>query len=88
MQSPDGKVHIVVGTYREVVPVQKLVFSWKWETEPEHGETEVTLEFIPAEKGTELALTHRLFPTAKAREEHNKGWDGCLNRLQEFVQAA
>lgn len=88
MQAPDGKVHIVQGTYREVVPVHKLVFSWKWETEPEHGETEVTLEFLPAEKGTELSLTHRLFPNSKARDEHNKGWDGCLNRLQEMVEAA
>lgn len=85
MQAPDGKVHIVQGTYREVVPAQKLVFSWKWETEPQHGETEVTLEFSRGEKGTELSLTHRHFPNSNARDEHNKGWGGCLNRLEEFV---
>jgi uncharacterized protein YndB with AHSA1/START domain len=85
MQSPDGKNHIVAGTYREVQPPDRLVFSWSWETEPQHGETEVTLEFASAQKGTELTLTQRFFPTRSARDEHNKGWDGCLNRLEEFV---
>ncbi len=85
MNSPDGKTHIVRGTYREVVPGRKLVFSWSWETEPHFGETEVTLEFFKAEKGTELTLTHRLFPDTPARDEHNKGWNACLDRLSQLV---
>ncbi len=88
LQSPDGKTHIVQGTYREVVQPEKLVFSWAWETEPQYGETEVTLEFFAIKKGTELALTHRNFPTRGARDEHNKGWNACLDRLQELAEAA
>lgn len=87
MQSPDGKIHTVQGVYREVLPAQKLVFSWSWETEPQHGETEVTLEFFPAKNGTELTLTHRNFPNRDAKDEHSKGWTGCLDRLGELMKA-
>ena len=88
LQSPDGKVSIVKGTYREVVPSQKLVFSWFWETEEQYGETEVTLEFLQKQKGTELILTHRNFPDRIVRDEHDRGWNGCLDQLQEMVEAA
>jgi len=85
MQAPDGKLHIVAGIYREVNPPEKLVFSWSWETDPEHGETEVSLEFVSVGKGTELTLTQRFFPTRTARDEHYKGWTGCLDRLEESL---
>ena len=32
MRSPDGEEHDVSGVYREVVPNQKLVFSWAWKS--------------------------------------------------------
>ena len=82
LQDPAGKAHIVEGTYREIIPSQRIVFSWAWETEPQHGEMEITLEFWPAPEGTELSLTQRNFPNQTSRDEHNKGWTGCLDRLE------
>ena len=35
MNAPDGEVHDVSGVYREVVPNERLVFSWAWRTTPE-----------------------------------------------------
>ena len=35
MRAPDGEEHDVSGVYREVVPDQKLVFTWAWRTTPE-----------------------------------------------------
>jgi uncharacterized protein YndB with AHSA1/START domain len=32
--SLDGKVYTVAGTYREIRPPEKLVFTWRWENEP------------------------------------------------------
>ncbi len=81
----EGKVHTVVGTYREVKPAEKLVFTWKWETEPQHGDTLVTIEFFDHGEKTEVVLTHEKFPSEAARDEHNKGWTGCLDRLEKYV---
>ena len=81
----EGKAHIVVGTYREVKPPEKLVFTWKWETEPQHGDTLVTIEFLDRGGKTEVILTHEKFPSDAARDEHNKGWTGCFDRLGQFV---
>jgi uncharacterized protein YndB with AHSA1/START domain len=85
MKSPEGRMHTVGGTYREIVPSKKLVFTWAWEEESQWGETVVTLEFHDLERGTELILTQEMFPSRDARDEHNKGWTGCLNRLAQFV---
>jgi uncharacterized protein YndB with AHSA1/START domain len=35
MNAPDGEVHDVSGVYREVVPNERLVFTWAWRTTPE-----------------------------------------------------
>jgi uncharacterized protein YndB with AHSA1/START domain len=35
MRSPDGEEHDVSGIYREVVPNEKLVFTWAWRSTPE-----------------------------------------------------
>lgn len=86
MHPPSGNVHIVVGTFREVRPPDKLVFTWAWEGK-DMGETLVTLEFRDRAGSTDLILTHELFPTQELRDEHNKGWDGCLRRLAKLVAA-
>jgi len=82
IRSPQGKLHTVVGAYREVKPPEKLVFTWSWqEGGMDVGETLVTVEFRDRGNSTELILTHELFPTAETRDEHTKGWTGCLDRL-------
>jgi uncharacterized protein YndB with AHSA1/START domain len=80
MQEPgDGAMHKVGGTYRVVDPPRKLVYTWRWEGEP--VETEVTLEFLPKERGTELVLTHRGFVNDDARGHHEQGWTAIMTRL-------
>jgi len=85
MKSPEGKVHIVTGAYREVRPPERLVFTWKWENAPEEGESLVTVELYDRGGRTDLVLRHDLLATAEAREEHSKGWAGCLDHLEKFV---
>ncbi len=84
MHSPSGNVHIVVGTFREVRPPEKLVFTWAWEGK-DMGETLVTLEFRDRAGSTDLILTHELFPTQELRDEHSRGWNACLDRLAKAL---
>ncbi|MGH8799767.1 MAG: SRPBCC domain-containing protein [Casimicrobiaceae bacterium] len=35
----------------------------------------------PSGAGTELLLTHQRFADTEARDKHQHGWTGCLDRL-------
>lgn len=81
--------HIVGGVFREVLPPERLVYTWKWEIpggsdseQPsESQEMLVTVEFRDVNGATELVLTHENHPDQHSRDEHGKGWDGCLAQL-------
>lgn len=87
MQPPDGTVtHRLVGLYRVVDPPKKLVYTWRWENEPELAETLVTVEFLDRGGNTELVLTHELFPNDDARKRHEAGWTACFDKLASVVE--
>ncbi|HTZ01093.1 MAG TPA: SRPBCC domain-containing protein [Xanthobacteraceae bacterium] len=80
MRSPDGQTHDVSGTYREVVPDRKLVFSWAWVTTPER-QSLVTVDIKPDGDGSLLTLTHEQFFDEDARDRHQTGWTGALEKM-------
>jgi uncharacterized protein YndB with AHSA1/START domain len=80
MRSAKGEVFSLVGTYREVRPPHRLVYTWEWEGGPD-GETVVTVEFRDLGEATEVVLTHAGFPGPPARDRHREGWNGVLDRL-------
>lgn len=84
MHAPDGEVHDVSGAYREVVVNKKLVYTWAWKSTPERVSI-VTIELRAAGSGTELTLKHEQFTDAEARDRHQHGWVGCLNRLERLT---
>jgi uncharacterized protein YndB with AHSA1/START domain len=86
-RSPDGAEHDVSGVFREVVPNQKLVFTWAWKSTPER-ESLVTIELKPDGDGTLLTLTHEQFFDEGARDRHQHGWTGSLEKLAQFVAEA
>lgn len=77
----DGEEHSVSGIYREVVPDEKLVFSWAWRSTPER-ESLVTVALRAEGEGTMLTLTHEQFFDEKARDNHRTGWVGALDKLE------
>lgn len=80
----DGEEHDVSGTYREVVPNERLVFTWAWRTMPER-ESLVTIALKRDGGGTVLTLTHEQFFDAAARDRHHNGWSGMLDKLETYV---
>ncbi len=84
MHGPGGETHRVGGVFREVVPNRRLVYTWAWESTPER-ESLVTVEFRASGGGTELVLTHDRFADRDARDRHQQGWDGCLDRLGRYL---
>jgi uncharacterized protein YndB with AHSA1/START domain len=83
MRGTDGEEHDVRGVYREVVPNEKLVFTWAWRSTPER-ESLVTVVIKPEGAGSLLTLVHEQFFDEAARDRHAYGWTGCLNKLERY----
>ncbi len=80
----NGDEHNPRGVYQEVVRDKKLVFTWEWAGSPER-ESRVTFLLEPLEGGTELTLIHEQLPDEAARNSHEVGWRGFLDKLSLFV---
>lgn len=88
MKHTDGDEVCAVGTYREVVPRERLVYTWAWlDADGEPGlETLVTVTFRAVGKKTEITLKHEGFAEKQARDNHESGWNGCLDKLAAYLQ--
>ena len=86
MKAPDGEEHDVSGVYREIVPNEKLVFTWAWKSTPER-ESLVTLTFKGDGDGTLFTLTHEQFFDEEARDRHQGGWNSAMDKLDKYLAA-
>jgi uncharacterized protein YndB with AHSA1/START domain len=84
MLGADREEHDVSGTYLEVVPNEKLVFTWAWRTTPER-QSLVTVLIRREGSGSMLTLIHEQFFDEAARDRHREGWSGCLDKLEKYL---
>lgn len=69
------------GTYLTIDPHSKLVFTWESPFSVE-GST-VTLDLAAHDDGTEITLTHVIFPNEESRDNHQGGWTSILGKLAQ-----
>ena len=74
----------VGGVYREVVPNERLVFSWAWHSTPER-ESLVTVNSSPTARGTLLTFHHEQFFDVTARDNHERGWTDLFVNLEKLL---
>jgi uncharacterized protein YndB with AHSA1/START domain len=76
------------GSFREVVPVHRLAYSFGWdgseEVPPGSSLVEIDLMEQPPD-GTLLRLTHTGLPNAGQCASHAEGWAHYLGRLAEVA---
>jgi uncharacterized protein YndB with AHSA1/START domain len=77
----NGARHEVSGTYIEVEPARRLVFTWNWADAPPERESRVSVSFSLVPEGTELTLIHDRFADADTATRHRRGWTESLERL-------
>lgn len=86
MQPPGGTPLRLVGTYREVRPPERLVYTWRWEDGvPEPGETLVEVEFGDHGDQTEVVVVHRGFPAGSPQDPYRLGWQSGLDKLATML---
>lgn len=69
------------GEYRIIQPPARLSFTWI-SPATDRKPTEVTIDFLEREGGTEVVLTHRRLPSAQL-ESHRRGWTDILRDLEK-----
>jgi uncharacterized protein YndB with AHSA1/START domain len=81
-----GAEYSASGVYRDIIPEQKLSFTWELHGKAE-PETLVTFLLKPLENVTEFTLIHEHLPDEEQRQSHNNGWMGWMDKLAAFVGA-
>ena len=77
------------GTFVELVPDRRVVFTWGWVDREEipPGSTTVEIDLRPDGAETVIVLTHRSMPVAEV-ELHRLGWEHYLPRLATAATGA
>ncbi len=81
----DGSEHNPRGVYQEVVPNEKLAFTWEWLNRPD-WESLVTILLRPIDIGSELTLTQEKLPNDDAIKSHHAGWAGWMAEPQHYLE--
>ena len=85
LREDNGERHEVTGLYAEIVPPERLVFSWNWVSTPERvSRVTVLLRSVP--EGTEVTLTHDRFADEETATRHTRGWTESLERLIALLE--
>lgn len=86
MRGPDGKELIASGVYREVVPYERLVFTYAWEEQGVRGhETVCRVELRERGAQTLLVFTQGPFESVDSARSHEGGWGEAFEKLAAEV---
>lgn len=78
MHDDQGNTYSHTGKYEEIVPNDRLVFSWNSQAVTD---TLVTITLIEVDGGTEVKLLHEFMPNDEMVQNHTNGWTTILERL-------
>jgi uncharacterized protein YndB with AHSA1/START domain len=77
------------GTYFEIAPPERLVYTFAWENRIDSPaqETTCTVTFRELEGKTVMDFKQGLFDSAEDRDGHNVGWSSSFDRFAQFLLA-
>ncbi|WP_347266172.1 SRPBCC family protein [Paracoccus sp. (in: a-proteobacteria)] len=81
-----GKTHAFGGTYLELVPGRRLVYTDRFDDPHLPGEMTVTVDLAPVSLGTDLRIEQRGIPEQIPLEACHLGWQESLRKLARLVE--
>lgn len=81
-----GDSHSFGGTYLELVPNKRLVYTDRFDDPNLPGEMTVTVDLAAVSVGTEISIEQRGIPDQIPREACYLGWQESLRKLALLVQ--
>lgn len=85
MHLPAGTRLPVSGVFRVIDRPRTLSFTWGAPGDPSR-QSLVTLTFVAVSGGTELTLRQEGLPSEASREDHRRGWNSALNKLERYLR--
>jgi uncharacterized protein YndB with AHSA1/START domain len=82
----DPRIAVASGIYTEIVPNERLSFTWLATWAPGE-ETLVTVSLKDVAEGTEVTILHEHFSSVESMKGHEQGWMGALTNLAKAVEA-
>lgn len=80
---PDGSTVVIEGEFKEVSAPHRLVYTWNVSAF-ELERSLVTVRFEDRGDSTEVVVVHEHIPSARVRDSHRDGWNGCLDGLEKL----
>ncbi|HTR40210.1 MAG TPA: SRPBCC domain-containing protein [Pseudomonadales bacterium] len=77
--------HIAIGKYREIIPNQRVQFTWEWETYAMPNSV-VTVSFEDLGATTRLTLVHEGLPDEEDQQQHTHGWNSLVEKFAELIE--
>lgn len=87
-QKEDGDLIRIYGTYKEVVPLERLVFSWVEDnhsappTADRQAVSRVTVNFKDIGEKTEVTIVHDQLTSEALMNDFIEGWTDCLASIE------
>ncbi len=91
LRAPDGPVIRHAGRYVDISPPTRLAFTWILDgtgccdSDIDHIDTLVNIEFEALQGATRVVLTHERLPDPNTREGHAIGWQTCMDGLAGYL---
>lgn len=79
---------LIEGSYEEVVPEEKLVYSWNWildNVPVENGEYKLTVIFTSVGEGSKLLVTQESTSETEGIHPNKSGWESSLQDLEDYL---
>jgi uncharacterized protein YndB with AHSA1/START domain len=87
IRSPEGLDYWAEGEYREIVPPERLVFTFAWDDEHNQPTTQtlVTIGFADYGGKTKFTFQQTPFERVEDRDGHVEGWSQSFDRLASHL---
>ena len=82
---PDGKSLWITGEFELIEEPHTLIYTWHVEGRDDPlGFERVTVTFEQRANSTEVIVVHERITDRRTRDQHEEGWEGCLNGLERY----
>lgn len=89
--APDGTLHTIDGSYRELAPARRIVMTWSYSGPVEllcEMETLIEIDLAALREGeTAMTFTQTRIATPEAAEAYGDGWPTCFAKLERSMGA-
>ena len=91
IRSPEGQEYLQGGVVHEIVPPERLVYTFAWDEADGTPGHETLVSITLAEHGPDAAQTlmtfrQGTFENAESRDGHREGWDSAFNVLEAYLE--